>query len=165
MHGRVVMGAAVALVAASLLTTGPVVAAGAPGDRTTAVCSSPAPEVSGVLKGWDAGPTSHIRGWTATYQSTGDALCAGTVEVVASIEMDPGIGGLQGTFVYRLAGIEGGWSGTFTQVWAFDKGQLTYGREVAKGFGALEGWQLRGVLNELFDGTIVETDEVFVPGR
>ena len=61
-------------------------------------------------------------------------------------------------------GIDGGWTGTFQQVWAYDRGLLTYGHEIATGFGELAGWQLRATLSEAFDGTITEIDEVFVPG-
>jgi hypothetical protein len=166
MRGRTRIAALLGSILIIGVMAAPVVAAGrAPADRTTIVCTSPAPFVSEIQKLWDAGITSHLRGWTASYVATGDPLCAGTVEVVAGFEMNNGIGGLRGTVVYHLAGIDGGWSGTFEQVWAFDKGQLTYGREVATGFGALAGWQLRGILNETFDQTIVETDEVFVPGR
>lgn len=147
------------------LAAGPALGAGrSPGSRTIAVCTSPAPVISGIVKGWDAGRTSHIRGWTASYEATGDPLCAGTVQVVAGIDITGGVGGLRGTVVYRLAGIDGGWIGTFQQVWAFDRGLLTDGHEVAAGFGELAGWRLRGTLNEAFDGTITETDEVFAPG-
>lgn len=128
------------------------------------VCTSPAPVISGIVKAWDAGPTSHIRGWTASYDATGDPLCAGPVEVVGAIELTGGVAGVRGTVVYRLAGIDGGWTGTFQQVWAYDRGLLTYGHEIATGFGELAGWQLRATLGEAFDGTITEIDEVFVPG-
>jgi hypothetical protein len=147
------------------LVAGPALGAGrAPDSRVTAVCTSPAPVISGIARAWDAGRTSHVRGWTASYDATGDPLCAGTVEVVAGIEMSAGIAGLRGTVVYRLSGIDGGWTGRFEQTWAFDQGLLTYGREVATGFGELAGWQLRATLSEAFDGTITEIDEVFVPG-
>jgi hypothetical protein len=153
-----------AIVVAGLVATPTLAAGRSPGSTTIVACTSPAPDVSGVMKVWDAGRTTHIRGWTASYTATGDTLCAGTVEVVAGIEVTNGVGGLRGTVVYRLAGIDGGWIGTFEQVWAYGRGQLTYGREIATGFGALAGWQLRGTLNEAFDGTIVEIDEVFAPG-
>jgi hypothetical protein len=122
-----------------------------------------APEFGGLVKDWVAGPTEHIRGWTATYTATGDPLCAGTVEVVANIEFSAGLGNVQGTVVYILASGQGGWTGTFSQVWAFPNA-LTYGREVASGYGDLAGWQLRAILNEAFDNTITETDYAFEPG-
>ena len=166
MSHRVLCGAVLASILVAGVVAAPVVGAGrAPGDRTVAVCTSPAPTETGLAKIFDAGPTTHFRGWSAFYDATGDPLCAGRIEVLAGFEISNSLGGLRGTVVYRLAGIDGGWSGTFEQVWAFDKGQLTFGREVMSGFGELAGWQLRATLNEAFDGTIVETDEVFAPGR
>ena len=155
----------VAALVASVVAVPVTAAGGSPGDRTVALCVSPAPEMTDLKKIWDAGPTSHWRGWVATYTAVGDPLCAGTVEVVAGLDMSMGSGGIRGTVVYRLSAIDGGWIGTFEQVWAFDKGQLTSGREVARGFGALEGWQLRGVLDESIGFVITETVLVFAPGR
>jgi hypothetical protein len=148
---------------AASVVAAPVTAAGSGPGRQTVVCVSPAPIVSSIDKFREAGQTIHLRGWTASYTSSGDPLCAGHVEVVANLEISHGIGGIQGTVVYRLTGIDGGWVGTFEQVWAKD--QLTYGREVARGFGALEGWQLRAVLDETFEQVITETDEIFAPGQ
>ena len=160
----VVVSVCASVLLVGLVAATPAAALGAGGPAHVAfVCTSPAPDVSGVVKDWAAGRTEHIRGWTATYTSTGDPLCAGIVSIVANIEVTPGRGGIEGTVVYDLAGVDGGWTGTFHQVWAFPS-ELTSGREVARGFGALAGWQLRAVLSEALDGTITETDEAFAPG-
>lgn len=118
---------------------------------------------TGVGDAFGAGHTYHLRAWTGTYQSVGSDLCDGMTYVLPShVEVTPGAGAVQGHDQYVLDKVDGGWIGDYVQQWAYPDAN-TYGREVAHGYGALAGWQLRTLLVERLDGSIIETGYAFPP--
>jgi hypothetical protein len=149
---------------AALLATGPGAPVATAAARVGFTCTETmtAPPSEGI--GWSAGRTFHIRGWTAVYDAAGDPLCAGRIYVVADIDITAGRGGVRGTATYVLDGVDGGWTATFEQTWAYPV-RLTEGTVVGFGYGELAGWQLRSELFEGFDQVITETGFAWAPGR
>ncbi|HEX8939922.1 MAG TPA: hypothetical protein VF763_07130 [Candidatus Limnocylindrales bacterium] len=160
MHGRLMLAATFPL---AVLLVGAVPAAAAPPTAVPVACEARLADAD-AASAFVAGQTFHLRGWTGTYASTGSLLCTGTTYVFPShVDVSMGLGVVQGGDQYVLSGIDGGWLGTYVQHWAYPEAN-TYGIEIARGYGALEGWQLRTHLVEYFDGTIIETGYAFPPG-
>ena len=99
----------------------------------------------------------HVRGSGFIYEHEGDRYCAGEAHVVVNLNVD-------------LDEIDGGWHRTFsahftnphplmpdaTDIWA--------GRFVGRGFGELDGWQIRGQGIERTHVLVESTGFVFQPG-
>lgn len=159
MH-RLILAATLAL---AVLSLGAAPASAAPPQAVALTCQAVLVDTT-TESDFVAGHTYHMRGWTGIYDSTGSPLCTGTTYVFPShVEVSMGLGAVQGQDQYVLSGIDGGWLGTYVQHWAYPDAN-TYGMEIAHGYGALAGWELRTHLVEYFDGTIIETGYAFPPG-
>jgi len=114
----------------------------------------------------------HVRGWTATYHNTGDALCAGfgypVVDFDLSLVTSEGV--LWGTNHYVLDAYDGGydftWHATFIadDPLAPDATDIWTGRYVGHGYGEMAGWQVRGRIVERTHVLVDEIGYAFLPG-
>jgi hypothetical protein len=113
----------------------------------------------------------HVRGWSASYQVTGDPLCAGGSVAVANYDLDlvTGTGDLWGTLHSDLDAYDGGWDLTWTAHFTSppfspDATDVWAGVGVGKGFGELAGWHHRIQVIERTHLTIEEHGVAFRPG-
>jgi hypothetical protein len=114
----------------------------------------------------------HVRGWQGAYLHVGDPLCAGDAVVVVNFNLDllSGKGNLWGTIHVDLGAFDGGWHRTFTASFTNpaplmpDATDIWVGRNVGRGFGDLDGWQIRGEGIERTHLLVESTATVFRPG-
>jgi len=105
----------------------------------------------------------HVRGWTATYETSDALYGVGSLLIVVNwnLNLATGNGPLWGTMYYEFPAANGGFQGTWNAkfsafVWS--------GKSQGTGFGDLEGWQLRQDIRSTGPGTDAYTGFVFNPG-
>ena len=91
---------------------------------------------------WMSDGIQHVRGWTAEYDTTGGEYVDGTSIIVANWNLNTasGDGTMWGTTDLALTQFDGGWH----QTWVAKFDDFVWsGKAVGRGFGALEGMQIR----------------------
>ncbi len=142
-------------------------AAGATQEPVSFTCTATAwlEGTEGTL--WENGNTSHGRGLNPVWRNRGDALCAGTLNLVFNYDINwlTGQGTIWGTWRTDLKKFPGsGFEGTFTESLSFTGEVVGEGSTVGSGYGGLDGWRFKSTIVEIYLGYIVETGEAFLPG-
>lgn len=113
----------------------------------------------------------HVRGWRATYRYVGDPLCAGRSFPIVDFDLSlvTSEGELWGTNHTVLDAYDGGydftWHARFITVDPLrpDATDIWTGRYVGHGYGAMDGWQVRGWILEKTHQLVEEHGYAFLP--